>query len=49
MFVFTEPTNALQALVRALEAAALAVVATDPMTALRFALLASELRAGGRQ
>ncbi len=34
------------ALVRVLEHAALLMVATDPLTALRFALLASELRRG---
>jgi hypothetical protein len=36
------------AVVRALEAAALAVVVADPLTALRLTLLASELRGGGR-
>ena len=33
-----------ETLIRVIEAVALAVVSTDPLTALRFALLASELR-----
>jgi hypothetical protein len=35
---------AASAFIRAIEAAALAAVADDPITAVRFALLASELR-----
>lgn len=36
------------AIVRALESAALALVATDPLGAVRLLFLASELRGGGR-
>lgn len=40
----TDLTHISAAVIRVIESAALAVVATNPMEALRLALLASELR-----